>query len=55
MENMSWTDRVKMKKYYIIMEVRNIVHRIKRGRLIGLDTCFVGTVCYSSLWKERWK
>ena len=44
MENMSWTDRVKMKKYYIVMKERNIVYRIKRGRLTGLDTCCVGTV-----------
>jgi len=42
MEKMSWTDRVKMKKYYIVMEERNIVHRIKRGRLTGLGTCCVG-------------
>jgi len=38
MEKLRWTDRVKMKKYYIVMEERNIVCRIERRRLTGLGT-----------------
>jgi hypothetical protein len=39
---------------HMVMEEGNIVHRIKRGRLAGLETC-LGTVFYNTLLKKSWQ
>jgi hypothetical protein len=44
MENISWTDRVKIEEVFQrVKEERNVLGTIKKGKLTGLDTSCVGT------------
>jgi hypothetical protein len=53
MAKISWTDHVRSEEgLQRVMEERNILHTIKRGRLTGLVTSCVGTSFYYMLLKD---
>jgi hypothetical protein len=44
LEKISWTTCVKSEVLHRVKKVRNIIHTVKRRKLTGLVTAFVGTV-----------
>jgi hypothetical protein len=54
MEKISWTDRVRNEEVlHRVKEVRNMIHSIKIGELVGLVTSCVETVFSNTLLKQR--